>query len=47
MRMASPPACDALVLFGVTGDLVSKMILPALARLAERGVAPAKLGVAQ
>jgi glucose-6-phosphate 1-dehydrogenase len=44
--MASPPACDALVLFGVTGDLVSKMVLPALARLAERGVAPPVVGVA-
>ena len=44
--MPSLPACDALVLFGVTGDLASKMILPALARLAERGVAPPVVGVA-
>jgi glucose-6-phosphate 1-dehydrogenase len=31
------PAADALVLFGVTGDLARKMILPALYRLTERG----------
>src|SRR6185312_7133981 len=31
------PAGDALVLFGITGDLSRKMILPALYRLAERG----------
>jgi glucose-6-phosphate 1-dehydrogenase len=31
------PAADALVLYGVTGDLARKMILPALYRLTERG----------
>jgi len=31
------PAGDALVLFGITGDLSRKMILPALYRLTERG----------
>jgi glucose-6-phosphate 1-dehydrogenase len=31
------PAAGALVLFGVTGDLARKMILPALYRLTERG----------
>jgi glucose-6-phosphate 1-dehydrogenase len=31
------PAADVLVLFGVTGDLARKMILPALYRLVERG----------
>jgi glucose-6-phosphate 1-dehydrogenase len=34
---APGPAADALVLFGVTGDLARKMILPALYRLTERG----------
>jgi glucose-6-phosphate 1-dehydrogenase len=34
---AAGPAGDVLVLFGVTGDLARKMILPALYRLAERG----------
>ena len=29
---------DALVLFGVTGDLVHKMIFPALYAMAKRGV---------
>ena len=33
----SPPAADALVLFGITGDLARKMILPALYRLTARG----------
>jgi glucose-6-phosphate 1-dehydrogenase len=32
------PRSDALVLFGVTGDLAHKMIFPALYRLAKRGV---------
>ena len=31
-------AGDALVLFGVTGDLARKLLVPALYRLAERGV---------
>src|SRR5947209_17192086 len=44
--MANQKTCDALVLFGVTGDLVSKMILPALAELAQRGMVPAIVGVA-
>ena len=34
----SGPAGDVLALFGITGDLARKMILPALYRLAERGV---------
>jgi glucose-6-phosphate 1-dehydrogenase len=34
---ATGPAGDVLVLFGVTGDLARKMILPALYRLTERG----------
>ncbi len=33
-----PKRSDALVLFGVTGDLARKMILPALYALAKRGV---------
>ena len=32
-----PPASDALVLFGVTGDLAHKMIFPALYAMVERG----------
>jgi glucose-6-phosphate 1-dehydrogenase len=31
---------DALVLFGITGDLARKLILPALYRLTERGLLP-------
>ena len=31
------PRSDALVLFGVTGDLAHKMILPALHAMARRG----------
>jgi glucose-6-phosphate 1-dehydrogenase len=34
--MTGPPA-DVLVLFGITGDLARKMILPALYRLSSRG----------
>jgi glucose-6-phosphate 1-dehydrogenase len=34
---APGPAADALVLYGVTGDLARKMILPALYRLTGRG----------
>lgn len=42
------PAADALVLFGVTGDLARKMILPALYRLTERGELTAPvIGVAR
>ena len=33
----SVPASDALVLFGVTGDLAHKMIFPALYALVKRG----------
>ncbi|MGQ0575792.1 MAG: glucose-6-phosphate dehydrogenase [Pseudonocardia sp.] len=33
----TPARGDALVLFGITGDLARKMILPALYRLVERG----------
>jgi glucose-6-phosphate 1-dehydrogenase len=33
-----PPPSDALVLFGVTGDLAHKMIFPALYAMVERGV---------
>jgi glucose-6-phosphate 1-dehydrogenase len=32
------PRSDALVLFGVTGDLAHKMIFPALYAMAKRGV---------
>jgi glucose-6-phosphate 1-dehydrogenase len=35
--MAEPPRSDALVLFGVTGDLAHKMIFPALYALSKRG----------
>ena len=34
----SPAQSDALVLFGVTGDLAHKMIFPALYAMAKRGV---------
>jgi len=33
----SPAHSDALVLFGVTGDLAHKMIFPALYAMAKRG----------
>jgi glucose-6-phosphate 1-dehydrogenase len=32
-----PHAADVLVLFGITGDLAHKLVLPALYRLVERG----------
>ena len=32
------PRSDALVLFGVTGDLAHKMIFPALYAMAKRGI---------
>jgi len=35
--MSTPPLADALVLFGITGDLASKKLLPALAKLVARG----------
>ena len=35
---ARPAPSDALVLFGVTGDLAYKMIFPALYAMARRGV---------
>jgi glucose-6-phosphate 1-dehydrogenase len=34
---SAPRAADALVLFGITGDLARKLVLPALYRLVERG----------
>ena len=34
----APSRSDALVLFGVTGDLAHKMIFPALYAMAKRGV---------
>src|SRR5512146_2575767 len=34
----SPAQSDALVIFGVTGDLAHKMIFPALYAMAKRGV---------
>lgn len=36
-RNAPPPVSDALVLFGVTGDLAHKMIFPALYAMVKRG----------
>jgi glucose-6-phosphate 1-dehydrogenase len=33
----SPRTADILVLFGITGDLARKLVLPALYRLTERG----------
>ncbi|MFI6818365.1 glucose-6-phosphate dehydrogenase [Nonomuraea sp. NPDC050328] len=35
--MATTPQADVLVLFGISGDLVNKMIFPALYRLTEQG----------
>ncbi len=35
--MSAPPLADALVLFGITGDLAFKKLLPALAKLEARG----------
>ena len=37
---SAPPHCDALVIFGITGDLAFKKILPALANLERRGKLP-------
>ena len=36
-RLMAAPRSDALVLFGVTGDLAHKMIFPALYAMAKRG----------
>ncbi|MEP6549318.1 MAG: glucose-6-phosphate dehydrogenase [Gammaproteobacteria bacterium] len=36
-QSAAPPRSDALVLFGVTGDLAHKMIFPALYAMVKRG----------
>lgn len=36
---------DALVLFGVTGDLAHKMIFPALYAMAKRGALRSRLSV--
>ena len=42
-----PRAADVLVLFGITGDLARKLVLPALYRLVERGELPVPvIGVA-
>ena len=42
-----PRAADVLVLFGITGDLARKLVLPALYRLVERGeLAVPVIGVA-
>jgi glucose-6-phosphate 1-dehydrogenase len=38
LRTGPPPRADALVLFGVTGDLAYKKLFPALQRLAEQDV---------
>jgi len=38
---SSPPS-DALVLFGVTGDLAHEMIFPALYAMAKRATSPAR-----
>ncbi len=38
MTKTTPPQSDALVVFGVTGDLANKMIFPALYAMAKRGV---------
>ena len=38
MTASSLPRCDAVVLFGATGDLAAKMIFPALAKLRADGV---------
>ena len=47
-RANEDPAADVLVIFGVTGDLASKMIIPALYRLVERGeLAVPVIGVAR
>jgi len=44
--MPTPTPCDALVLFGATGDLAAKMLLPALAELGERGLRVPIVGIA-
>lgn len=40
MQTSSPPPSDALVIFGITGDLAYKKIFPALASLERRGRLP-------
>lgn len=46
--MVSGPDCDALVIFGVTGDLAYKKIFPALQALVKRGDLPIPIiGVAR
>ena len=48
MQTSSPAASDALVIFGITGDLAFKKIFPALANLERRGRLPdAVVGVAR
>lgn len=43
MTSTTPGRGDALVLFGITGDLAKKMLLPALFRLSLRGVLPERV----
>ena len=38
LRKSDPKRSDALILFGVTGDLAHKMIFPALYAMTKRGV---------
>ena len=40
LQTPSPPPSDALVIFGITGDLAYKKIFPALASLERRGRLP-------
>jgi len=40
LQTSSPPPSDALVIFGITGDLAYKKIIPALASLERRGRLP-------
>ncbi|MEV0850150.1 glucose-6-phosphate dehydrogenase [Streptomyces sp. NPDC049954] len=42
-QTAGPHKADALVLFGITGDLAEKMLLPALYELARRGELTARV----
>jgi hypothetical protein len=46
-RSAAAPRSDALVVFGFTGDLARKQIIPALYQMVKRGtLAVAVIGVA-
>ena len=42
LRTSNPAPSDALVVFGVTGDLAYKKIFPALENLERRGRLPAE-----